>query len=365
MDDRQYNNRSILGSETSESEARGGEMRGNEGRGGESHRDEGYDHYGRKPKRRVPWIRMALIFIFLGGILFATGWASGSRGGNIYFQGGGLHINTAHYSDEESTTFNLPRNAQGFNYVSVFTTSMNISVHVTNGEPHWVIHGDIEPVINTANNQLTIDTRQEEQRLNFRRGWQIFMFSSSNWEIELHLPREMMQSALHLRSVSGSIRVDGVESASFNATTTSGSVRLNNASVTHAEMQSVSGSISVAHSHVVQGAMTTASGSISVTNGSIQHFTATTASGSINVDTTANRNGSALLNTMSGSIRFTGHGLARQSDNVQYHLQTISGSIRVDGQRLSGNVHTSGNAANPWFFIHAQTMSGSVRLDFE
>jgi len=291
---------------------------------------------GRKAKR-IPWIRIALGLILLGAIMFGHGWISGSRGGSLLIEDGRLRVVPNRLGEIESTFVEIP-DGDGFTDIRISATSATIAVvPAGRGVPPGVRFTNLDAGIEYSDNQLIIDTRDHERR----RGFQILDFGlfSLPREITVYLPAGLADS-VRITSTSGNIRMDGVSATVLEVRSTSGSVNGRNLSFTSGTLESTSGNIDI--------------NDVSWNNINVQ-----TTSGRIRIAGADIREGSTRLQVTSGNINLEVNG---RRDDFTYGFTSVSGSVRVNGERLRGRTGTGGGGEHP---ITMNVTSGNIRLDFD
>jgi len=287
--------------------------------------------------KRIPWVRIGLAMILLGAIMFGIGWASGSRGGSLLIEDGRLRVVPNRPGKIESTFVEIPDGGV-FTDIRIRATSATVAVLPAGpGTPPGVRFTNLDAGVEFLGNQLIIDTRGHERR----RGFQIldFGFFSLPREITVYLPAGPVDS-VRIASTSGSVRMDGISATVLEVRSTSGSVDGRNMSFTNGTLESTSGSINI-------------------NDVSWNNINAQTTSGRIRIAGADIREGSTRLQVTSGNISLEVNG--RRND-FTYSFTSVSGSVRVNGERLRGRTGTGGGGEHP---ITMNVTSGNIRLDFD
>jgi len=293
------------------------------------------ENNGRKTKR-IPWIGVALALILVGAIMFGIGWVSGSRGGSLLIEDGRLRVIPNRPGEIESRFVEIP-DGDMITEIRISATSATIAVVPASlGAPPGVRFTNLDASVELLGNQLIIDTRGHE----WRRGFQILDFGlfSLPREITVYIPAGLVGS-VRIASTSGSIHMDGVSATVLEVRSTSGSVNGRNLSFTNGTLESTSGSINI--------------NDVSWNNINVQ-----TTSGRIRITGADIREGSTRLQVTSGNINLEVNG--RRND-FTYSFTSVSGSVRVNGERLRGRTGTGGGGEHP---ITMNVTSGNIRLDF-
>ncbi|MCL2286947.1 MAG: DUF4097 domain-containing protein [Firmicutes bacterium] len=322
---------------------------------------------------RKPWGKIAVFLIIVGAALFAAGWASGARGGRVYFESG-LRIETPPFNIPESLRAAHIDLSSNIHTVTVNATSCAIRIVPTSADRPQVVSSESrDMVVNEVSGRLYVDTRSADAWFiggvnRNRRNWHImnigtfgvswnrsgstsfmdFNFDFDNFSlsnrtgntITVYLPDSVQQ--IEARSTSGSVRLENISTTRLNLRSTSGSVNVDGGTHRNTRLQSTSGS--------VRGNGYFAGG-----------IYARSTSGGVNIQdySTAHRNTDSIhLQSTSGSVRFSTR--APISD-FSYELSVTSGSVRIDGSSVSGRRVSGGTGNVP---INARSTSGSIHLDF-
>ena len=294
------------------------------------------ENSGRQPKR-IPWNRIALALILLGAIMFGIGWVSGSRGASLLIEDGRLRVIPNRPDEIESTFIEIPDDDR-FTNIHISATSATIAiVQAGPGEPLGVRFSNLHAGVEHLDNQLIIDTRDHERR----RGFPImdFDFFASPREITVYLPARLADS-VRITSTSGSIHMDGI-------------------SATMLEVRSTSGSVNGRNLNFANGSLESTSGSININDVGWNNINVQTTSGRIRVTGANIREGSTRLQVTSGNINLEVNG---RREDFTYSFTSVSGSVRINGERLRGRAGTGGRGEHP---ITMNVTSGNIRLNFD
>ena len=316
------------------------------------------------PKRRMPWTGVAVVLIVLGIGLFAIGWLSGSRGGRIYFNRG-IRVETSTREEFASGSGDLTF-ANNFDAVVINASSHAIRVYHTN-EPtvRVVTLPGLRSNISEQGSVLNVDVRTSfvggGQRIQFmglgggrgvtwnRNGRDAYL----SFDFDFSTPRNMFGGIrvyvpnsvndIYARTSSGSVRINDISTTQLRAQTNSGRVEVNGGTHQNVHLQSTSGSVR-GDAHFAGG------------------LYARTTSGSVQINDSnaaARTSGEIQLRSTSGSVNFS---TRAPINNFSYRMSVTSGSMRVDGSRISGRSATGGaSGGTP---LNASTTSGGVRLEF-
>ena len=323
----------------------------------------------RYERRNIPWVKISLLCMLAGVILFAAGWATGSRGGRVYLDRGLRVVSYPLPDDAESgRTVDFTSTAQVREIVAntisdsitfipttdnaVRVVGMDVRVTETNG----VLNVDARPVgsVITGTNFSWFrggafvgrhgmgwvregDSRFFDFNFDFSNFWQ---FGSISNAVRVYVPSGV--NVIEARSVSGSVRIEDISTTSLNLQSTSGSINVNGGTHADTRLRSTSGSVRFDGNLTAGIDASSTSGSVRITDNSTQF-----AAGS-----------EISLRSTSGSVSFT---TAAPASAFSYSMSVTSGSMRVDGNRISGR-NTSGGSGN--IPINARSTSGGVTLEF-
>lgn len=323
---------------------------------------------------RKPWGRIAIFLIIVGIALFAAGWASGSRGGRVYFENG-LRVETypleAVTTNLEAVNLNLSSN---IHTIVVNATSYAIRFVPTSFDtPQIVSTENRDIVINEVNGRLYVDSRNSGARVisginrnrrslhimnigTFGVSWNRdgstsfmdFNFDFANFmvnnrggsTITVYVPDRVHQ--IEARSTSGSVRLENISTSRLNLRSTSGSVNVDGGTHENTRLQSTSGSVRGNGYFAGDIYARSTSGGVNIQDSSISH----------------RNTGSIHLQSTSGSVRFE---TAAPISDFRYELSVTSGSVRIDGTSISGR-RVNGGSGN--VLINARSTSGSIHLNF-
>ena len=292
------------------------------------------------PKK--PWAKIALLFILAGGILFVAGWLNGSRGGVIVWNNGRLQVVSASNERQDFTQNQHAAqvSAGNFHTLDVSATAMRITIRAADAY-QLIIYGDIEPTITTTNGILNICTRVQERASN--NNFQFMFNNMSRRAIYVYVPYNVFEN-IHATNTAGRIQLEGMYAENVILSATSGRVVMED---THVGTQT---------------SLSAVSGSVNINGGAVSHLDASTTSGTVRIETDVAANSYVNLRTVAGSIRFESSRSFAQ-EMVSYDVRTTTGSVRVNGDRLSRGAMVQ-TVTDAQLTINAQTTSGSVRLTF-
>jgi len=337
--------------------------------------------YGMAPpygaKRRKPWIPLALVLIFLGGLMFGTAWLTGSRGGNIYFRDGRLQVRAYNRRDTNRMDVALPSGAANAHTIIIDTRSTNVRILPTNGAMALAVYGDVEQNVRYNNGTLYIETPAQ-----FIQGLQIFGGSFNRREVVLYLPRNTNVLVIDITASTGNITVESYNGRNLSVNLTSGNIRLRDIDIIHANLQtrtgnitvdnltantlaanSTSGNVRINDSTTIGTTISLSTGNIHINGGTHTHVETNSTSGNVTINTDVYTNGSTRIETRTGNVRLTLRGADTTLRGIRnYHsLQARTGTVRINGQRL-GN--TSINEGDTNFDVHVCTTAGNIHVDY-
>jgi len=362
-------------------------------------------------RRRVPWTKIAAIFILAGIVMMGVGWFSGAdRGGNVGFRDGRLVVFTSS-SEDMGEVFIPIDNPRAINHLDILTTSANIIVETaTSGQTSGIYLTNIDSdVVSIEGDTITINTREVESNwiqtgttgnnrrqrqngLNFITDWNLNItafnitpYIGGRREIRILLPADESFGIFRLNSTSGGVRINNLNADAVYARTTSGTIRASRIESEQLILSSTSGTIRMENIRATYLDATAVSGSIRGENVITGYSELQSTSGSINIDnvgwhTMTARSVSGTIRLSDAQIRLTGnpeHGTSLQTTSGSAHLEIVSGTLQdfsyaintTSGtMRVNSNRVTTGRSASHIsgdHLIEIRTVSGSVRLDFD
>ncbi|MCL2839973.1 MAG: DUF4097 domain-containing protein [Defluviitaleaceae bacterium] len=308
------------------------------------------------PKKRMPWNKLALLFIIMGAIMSIAGWATGGRGGSIAFINGGFHVVTA--ADRTSSHISFA----GENITNIHVNAVDTRIIVESGSNFAVFLTNVdEDTVELSGNTLNINVPSHHRRIHFMN---IGFYSVSN-EIRIQVPPQQMDS-ITLTGTSSNVVVEGISVTNLDARSTSGSVRLWDIEAETLNARSTSGSVRGANVHFSTGHLQSTSGSVNFTHISWDSLYAQSTSGSVRFEDARIhldriQGGSTSLQSTSSSVNLN---ISNRRDDFRYDLNSRTGSVRMDGDRFvahGGSTVINGNG-HP---IAMRSTSGNVRLNFD
>ena len=324
-----------------------------------------YGHPPARPLRRAVSIRMALIFVILGAVMFMAAWLNGARGGAIVIENGRPRFQVAGSTRNEDL-HEVALAPLSFSQVNIRSLSNNVVILPSNtAEARYSGTPNVD--INIENGVLNITPRGSGTRVIHI--MDVSFAPRDTREIRLYLPPAfLVDDGGHIRvqTTSGNIRVEG-DFASLNAVALSGriNVRDNTNSASTAYIRTTSGNITVDNvNHVDRLAINALSGRININGVSWHNLDARTTSGNINImrsraEASQNAQSHTQIRALSGNLNVS---LLCRRDDFSLEMRTTSGAIRVNGDRLAnrGSVNLSGGSNT----INAHATSGNINLDF-
>ena len=342
------------------------------------------------------WWKFAIVIMVAGMILFGIALGMGARGGALYFDKNGAHITSfANHKGDAYVTVS-EHSLDAFSSIDVSAVSEKVrlipsdhyglEIHMPEGTaPDW----------NLTGGKLTVRTNPES-------GFYLFNLDLSfdNDSVYVYYPQNAAFDEVKISSASGSVELSGLTASEISISNVSGSVSADvtlkdgNVSIDTASgrikfsgagsakkvyLKSVSGSINAEVNDCAGMTLSTSSGSITArtsgqtatlleansmsgaikaTGAAWRSLKAETTSGSIEIS--GRLTGQSSITSMSGGITISAKG---SFSEYGYDLDSMSGSIRINGERFGRPARSLG-AADAANVITASTASGSIRLDF-
>jgi len=313
-----------------------------------------------------PWFKLALVLIILGAIILAVGLLTGSRGGRVHFSGG-FRIETYPLEDQSHVGFVEFTATEQVREIVVSAVSESVTLVPTSASVPSVTGRDIEitvqngvmtvsrvgmnifggnfrhtriGIFNFGNTGIAWVRDNNESYLDINYDWRNPFRGINQGGIRVYVPDNV--EIVNARSVSGSVRLSDISTSDLTLNATSGSVRVEGGTHNDVTLRSVSGS--VRFDGYIGGSLN-----------------ASSTSGSVNVSDSSRSYGAGetiTLRSVSGSVTFT---TSAPASNFNYSVSSVSGSMRVDGDRIDGRRGSGGTGSVP---VDASTTSGSIRIEF-
>jgi hypothetical protein len=302
-------------------------------------------------KRRGLWIP-GLILIITGLALFGAGWINGSRGGSVYVDEDGFHMNVNEAGKETGihiNEFDLP----AFDAVEVQANFADIRFEESNDygleiklppghKPRWeIINGKLEIEVDNDDNL----------------GFQIFNLGLTESCVWVYYPEGQKLETVDLEAGSGSIYAAVPYVNEVMLETGSGDIEAWLNESVAAEARAGSGSIVLYSEGGIWVKAEAGSGDINLNGGEWIDADLKTGSGSINIEGTLL--GGTIIETGSGDVEVSGLNPIGY-DLYGYDIATGSGSIRINGHEYDRNFWSAGGSDNE---IKVRTGSGSIGIE--
>ena len=344
--------------------------------------------------RRNWWI-IAVVFIVVGAILFGIAWQLGARGGSIFVDDKGVHTSVNNNTevkiliDEKSLGEFTSVEVRTIPESVVFIPSDHYGLEVKTAEklnPTWSLSGGkltvkVNPNPPQVNLGLNLVLEEFYVHVYFPKDavFDNIEVDTTSGSIDLS---ELTAASLTLGSISGRVTADIVmDGGDVYIDTTSGRIDfIGSGSVNRAEMNSISGSINADINDCGEMRLNSTSGSVTAKNSgqTATRLTIDSISGSIKasgniwessrvsstsgaVEVSGKLEGRTVVDSISGSVKLSVNGALADYDKC--HLESLSGTCRVNGQKYGREVTMTGSN-NTGDTIEVSTTSGSITVDF-
>ncbi|MCL2372067.1 MAG: DUF4097 domain-containing protein [Defluviitaleaceae bacterium] len=303
------------------------------------------------PRRRFSPVKLAVILIIVGVLMYGGGWGLGGRGGFIYFQGG-PRIGRAAPS-------NIRYGAGDTHTIYINAAASSITIFPTDEpRPRVAYPNNLDVTLTDVNGVMTFTARDP------RRARISFGFNHPG-SIRLYVPSHV--DVFNITTSTGTIRMDGIDADDLVLRATTGSIHFNNGSINRGRISATTGTMRInpTNSYVASMYMRTTTGSIHYNGNAITTggFHATT--GTIRVTTTAAE--TIYTSTTTGSIHYSGTTLH------EGRFRANTGTIRIDTTLTGGDINAttttgsihlndSGSAQHPAAPINLQANTGTIRF---
>jgi hypothetical protein len=343
-----------------------------------------------KPRRFRSWTGLAVILIVIGFIMIGVGRLSGSRGGRLYFNDGNGNMRIESFRRGEQSTgeaFDQTANIQASS-VTVRTGVVNVTV-VPTSEAYVRVTAPpgVELTFYESGGQLTITDGRAFRGGNVSfRSWNIISlggvgiahrrhtiddartsyleFSVDRWfgpirqYVRLYVPGNVQ--SLSVTTTTGTVRIDDIAVESLEVAATTGNIHINGTDSQQTNARTTTGSIHFESDVLRKGNFVATTGTVRVAGALEGGFYARTTTGSVHVNdlSTSHAGDEIALTATTGAIRFSTHA---PQGLFNYNLIVTTGSIHIDGNRLTGR-HASGGTGNTP--LNIRTTTGSVHVGF-
>lgn len=184
------------------------------------------------------------------------------------------------------------------------------------------------------------------------------MLDFSKRAVVIKIPEGKVYNELNASSVSGSVKIEGLEAKTIKASSVSGSISTSNVKADTITVESTSGSVKAENLKADKVNCESVSGSIRL-SGDFTRFNAKTTSGSIHIEDGVDITEDSSAETTSGSVKLSLSN--RTKANITY--KTVSGSYSneitgTSGGKKGSEVMNGGGAE-----LRVSTASGSIRID--
>jgi len=309
-------------------------------------------------KKRINWIKLALVLIVIGLLVYGISWAAGARSGFITFENGWFRVVTS--GNSETHNINIST-GQTINEININAGWSNVIIEpaARNADLGVTLSNISQNSVSYTRDTLTINAAEYSRNIQIMS----FGFNFPRYEIRVQIPAGQ-DIDINITTSSGTVRVNDINPENLNIRTTSGGIRINDINTNSLDLRSTSGSIRSQNLNFSDGNVQSSSGSINLTNASWGNLSARSTSGSIRLRSVlVNDINSGETTVQSSSGSSTIELRNRNSSDFNYTLRASTGSVRADGMRGNNNFIEATNIAGN-HTIRVNASSGSIRLSF-
>lgn len=299
-------------------------------------------------------------FLILAGFVFATaGWFNGARGGAMYFDRGGFHIDTPE-DISNSGVFIENMNQDPFETVEVSAGVADVNfIESDNFGMELIFPDGYKPEWSWENGRLKIDATGNFPENGIRVS--IFSLYSEDAEINIYYPEDAFIESVDLSSDVGSIDAEFPDTgfAELNVGTGDITARFNG----EASVEATSGVGDITLSNDGDGSISASvnsgTGSIEINDGEWYGLTAETGVGEVDID--AELLAFTNIKTGTGDVTIDSSFEGDQGYNLTADM--FAGSIEVNGNNFEGGNATNNTTAGN--LITVKTGVGDIELETE
>lgn len=238
---------------------------------------------------------------------------------------------------------------------------VNISIAMVNHDVEFIVSDSYGfEIVSRNNSQITWHLQNGSLAIKekFRRGFFDLDFSflrKGDSYLKVYIPADAYLEKVFVNTVNGKVELSGFTCALLDVNVVSGRVEIEDVSADILKINGVSGTLAMRNCNAQSVNICTISGKISISGLKSNGLSMDSVSGRIAVS--GELLGRNEINSVSGRVSLL---ISGSADEYSKQFSLISGSLSVNGQRLSKNHYESGSPNS----LKVNTVSGGVAVDF-
>ncbi|MCL2529549.1 MAG: DUF4097 domain-containing protein [Coriobacteriia bacterium] len=309
---------------------------------------------------KILWIVIGFLFV-LGVVLTTVAFALGATG-SAWYDRQGLHFGTSEriqLADRDTATFeNID--------IKLYEADVEIVVADNYGYEFTYV-GTRDPKVEVRNGTLIVVEKNENWRINiFGWNWSDWAIFDAGAKLKVYVPRDASLNTVSLSTASGNTVFNGNQTKikTLDCNTASGNTRLSDLDLGTLTFNVASGDVRLSNVVASHATFNMMSGDLTYSGAKLETLTLNMTSGDVDFEGEITR--LLQLRALSGDSNFV---LAGNKDDYSFDIRKLSGSIRVDGQRIDGNFNGPGTSSvlgsAGGGHIEIDTTSGDVNITFK
>jgi len=307
------------------------------------------------------WIVIACIFA-VGIILATAGFALGATG-SAWYDRQGLHFGSSEKLElSDSST-------EPFENIDIKLLDANVEIIVANNYGYEFSYtGTRDPRVEVRNGTLTVVENKDNWRLNlFGWNWQNWVLFDASANLKVYVPRSATLNNVSLNMASGNTVFNGSQMSIKDLTcnSMSGNIKFTDLKLDQLTLDVASGDVELNNVSAIKANINMMSGWLHYSGAKLDSMTLNMTSGNLRLDGEITK--LLQLRMISGDSTIV---LAGNKDDYSFELNKISGSVKVDGQRIDWGFdgpgsHTIPSSTGRGGHISIDTTSGDVDISFK
>ena len=310
---------------------------------------------------KILWIVIGCVFA-LGVALSAVGFALGSTGG-AWFDRQGLHFGTGEHIELSD------RSTEPFKDIDIKLLEANVEFIVAENYGYEFSYtGNREPKVEVRNGVLTVVEHEDNWHINlFNWNWGNWVFYDTSASLKVYVPKDASLNNVSLNMASGNTVFNGNQLSINDLTcnSLSGNIKLADLKLQHLTMDVASGDVEMKNVSALNADFNILSGWLHYSGAKLDNLTLNMTSGNLDLEGEVSK--MLELRMMSGDAKIL---LSGNKDDYSFEFRKVSGSVRVNGQRIDWGFDGPGtnsiqSSTGRGGHISIDTTSGDVDINFK